>query len=437
MKNSEFIEILSVNAINNRLEVKLAFSKKMSRYILKNSFEIIYDKNIDNVDESILTMPAVLATIPISWATGADLYVKTLDETCLMFLKKLRKAFEGYHPNFSTSGNIYVQKIIPNKFNNKRSALFFGGGLDSIDSYKRNKDQNPILVTLLEVDESNRLDKNNNDLKNLTQKFAEQEGLDIHFIRSMIWNFSRNKIINDHMLNHDFKVKWWEDVAGALIKFGLLAPITMERIGKIMLASTYPKNHRATHYYGGHWLADNDFSWSDLDVVYDGDLSRQEKIHFLRNTPNYLKNLLVCFTPIQSPNPKNCGCCEKCWRTITGLILEGIDPNESNFHIKNNVLDEIKDMLNACPFLFRNKYYFPDIQRHIPNTIEDNEISQRYGSKQFFEWLKNYKFPEYKKGNQVFNYLKFFYYCEKYNGIDFTIKRALGHIQRNFPKMRV
>ena len=129
MRQSEFIEISSVNAINNKLEVKLAFSKKMSRYILKNSFEIIYDKNIDNVDESILTIPAVLATIPISWATGADLYVKTLDETCLMFLKKLRKAFEGYHSQFSTSSQIHVQKIVSNKFNNKRSALFFSAGL--------------------------------------------------------------------------------------------------------------------------------------------------------------------------------------------------------------------------------------------------------------------------------------------------------------------
>ncbi len=437
MKNSEFIKISSVNAINNKLKVKFEFSKKMSKYFHKNSFQVFYDRNIENVDDSILSIPAVLATIQIAWATGSDLYVEKLDETCWLYLKKIRMVFKEKYPQFSSSGSIHVQKIIANKFNNKQSAMFFSAGLDSLYSYVRNKDQNPILVTLLEINDSNRLDKNNNDIKNLTQKFAEQEGLDIHFIRSMIWNFSRNKIINDHMLNHDFKVKWWEDVAGALIKFGLLAPITMERIGKIMLASTYPKNHRATHYYGGHWLADNDFSWSDLDVVYDGDLSRQEKIHFLRNTPNYFKNLLVCVTPIHSPNPTNCGCCMKCWRTITGLILEGLDPNECNFHIKNNVLDEVKDILNNCQFLFEYRDFFLDIQSHVPNTIEDNEISQRYNSKEFFKWFKDCKFPDYKTGNWFFNYLKFFYYCEKYNGIDFTIKRALGHIQRTFPKMRV
>jgi len=436
MKNAKSIKITKVKATKNKLEVELDISKKISKYFLKNHFEVFYDKNIDNVDESILTILPVLSTIQISWATGADLYVKKLDETCLLYLKKLRKAFETCHPNFSTSGNIYVEKIIPNKFNNNQSALFFSSGLDSLYSYVRNKDQNPILVTLLRVNDSKRLDEDNNDLKNLTQKFSEQEGMKIHFIRSMLWNFSRNEIINDHMLDHDFKVNWWEDVAADLVALGLMAPITAESIGRILYSSTYQKNLRATAFPGCHFLANNDFSWSDIDVVYYGNLSRQEKIHFLSKTPHYFKNLLVCFYPIQSLNLKNCGCCVKCWRTITGLILDGIDPNECNFHIKNNVLDEIKDMIIACPFLFRQWYFFSDIQKHIPDTIEDDEISRSYNSKQFFEWYKDYKFPDYKKGYRFFNYLKFFYYCEKYNGIDFTIKRALGHIQRTIQRMR-
>ena len=434
MKNAKSIKITKVKATDNKLEVELDVSKKISKYFLKNHFEIFYDKNIDNVDESILTIPPVLFTIQISWATEADLYVKKLDETCLMFLKKLRKVFEIYHPNFSASGNIYVQKIIANKFNNKQSALLFSGGIDSLYSYVRNKDQNPILVTLLGVNDSNRLDKRNNDLKNLTQKFSEQEGMEIHFIRSMLWNFSSNEIINDHMLDHDFKVNWWEDVAAGFVALGLVAPITVERIGRILYSSTYPKNLRTTHFQGRHFLADNDFSWSDIDLVYYGDFSRQEKIHFLRNTPNYFKNLLVCFFPIQSLNPKNCGCCVKCWRTIIGLILEGIDPNECNFHIKNNVLDEIKDMLNSCPFLFRSRYLFLDIQKHIPDTIRDDEISRGYHSKQFFEWFKDYKFPDYKKGNWFFNRLKYWYYLEKFHGIDFTIKRILWYIQITLKK---
>ena len=159
MRKSEFIEISSVSVIENKLEVKLAFSKKMSKYFHKNSFQIFYDKNIENVDDSILSIPAVLSTIQIAWAVGVDLYVEKLDETCLLNLKKLKKAFEAHYPQFSTSSKIHVQKIVLNKFNNKRSALYFSGGLDSLVTHVRNKDQNPLLITLLQVDECNHLKK--------------------------------------------------------------------------------------------------------------------------------------------------------------------------------------------------------------------------------------------------------------------------------------
>ena len=245
----------------------------------------------------------------------------------------------------------------------------------------------------------------------------------------MLRNDYHNEIINARMLERDFKVKWWEDVAGGFRALGLVAPLTVDGIGRILFASTYPKNYRATHHRAQHFLASNDFSWSDVDVVFDGDLSRQEKIHFLSNTPHYFKNLFVCLSPVQSPNLKNCGGCMKCWRTIIGLILEGIDPNECNFHIKNNVLDEIKDMLKECSFLFKFSLLWSDMQKHIPDTIKDDEISCRYHAKQFFEWLKDYKFPDYKKGNWFFNRLKYWYYLEKFHGIDFTIKRILWYIQ--------
>lgn len=138
---------------------------------------------------------------------------------------------------------------------------------------------------------------------------------------------------------------------------------------------------------------------------------------------------------ILKPNIKNCGFCVKCLRTITGLILEGIDPNECNFHVKNNILDEIKDLLINCQFLFRYRYYFPDIQKHILNRIDENEIHQRYHAKQFFEWLKNYEFPDFKEGTWL-NYLKLFYYYTKYSGINFAVKQTLEYFKRKVSRIK-
>ena len=437
-KNSKFIKISNVTASGNKLEVKLEFSKEVAKYFFKNHFEVYYDKNIENVDESILTIPAVCATVQIAWATGADLYVDKLDETFLSILPKIRKVFEGYYPKFSSSGDIHVKEPIVNKFNNKQSALFFSSGLDSLDSYKRNKDQNPILITILRIDKSNHLIKYHNDIRNLVNNFAKQQGNDVHFIRSQLWNFVSNDIINDRLLCRDFKISnWWEDVSHGFIRLGLLAPLTVKRIGRVFTASNYKKNYRLPN--GSHFLADNDFSWADVEVIYDGDLTRQEKLQFLKHSPHYLKNLLVCYEPIHSTYPKNCGFCPKCWRTITSLILEGIDPIECNFDIKNNVLDEIKHILNDCKFLFKYRHLFPDIQNYIPDTYNGNEVSRKYHAKEFFEWFRNYQFPDddYREGIRFFNKLKFIYYCVKYNGINFTIKLIQRSSQEKISHLRV
>jgi len=123
MKNSKFIEISNVRATDNKLKVELNFSKNMTKYFFKNSFEVTYDKNIENVDESILVIPAVCATVQIAWAAGADLYVKKLDEAFLSSLPNIRKVFEGFYPKFSSSGDIQVQKSIVNKFNNSKKCV--------------------------------------------------------------------------------------------------------------------------------------------------------------------------------------------------------------------------------------------------------------------------------------------------------------------------
>ena len=127
MKNSEYIKITKVKASKNKLKVELTLSKNIKKYFFKNNFEVCYDKNIENIDESILSIPAVCPTVQIAWATGADLYVEKLDRTCFFFLRKIRKVFEDYYPKFSHSGDIHIKKIISNEYSNKQSALLFSG----------------------------------------------------------------------------------------------------------------------------------------------------------------------------------------------------------------------------------------------------------------------------------------------------------------------
>jgi len=83
---------------------------------------------------------------------------------------------------------------------------------------------------------------------------------------------------------------------------------------------------------------------------------------------------------------------------MTALILEGIDPNECNFEIKNNVLDYIKNLF-ITGSLFTDIYFWKDIQNHIPDIINDDEVSRRYQAKQFFEWFRDFDLANYKLPN--------------------------------------
>jgi len=427
-KNSTFIKISNVTASDNKLEVKLEFSKEVGKYFFKNSFEVYYDTNIEKVDESILSIPAVCATVPIAWATGADLYAEKLDETFLSSLPEIRKVFEGFYPKFSSSGNIHVQKIIANKFNNTQTALLFSGGVDSFVSYITHKDEHPILITLLKPANSNYNKEYHNKVRDFHRKFAQQEGLDIQFIETKMID-ELSDTLNNRLLKRRFKViNWWGRVSHGLISLGLCAPLTVERIGKVTLAPSYPKKIKKPH--GSHFLSYTDFSWADVNVVYDvGDLTRQGKIrHVLKANPQYHKYIRSClFSNEGRPDLRECGYCEKCLRTSTGLILEGIDPNECNFDIKNDILDYIKNLFLAGS-IRTNIFTWQGIQSHIPDTINNDKVSQKYHAKQFFEWLREFDLTNYKQPDSFFSHLKHYYYSIKYNGIDYTRQKIRKHI---------
>ena len=420
MKNSEYIKITKVKASKNKLKVELTLSKNIKKYFFKNNFEVCYDKNIENIDESILSIPAVCPIVQIAWATGADLYVEKLDRTCFFFLRKIRKVFEDYYPKFSHSGDIHIKKIIPNEYSNKQSALLFSGGLDSQVSHIRNKDQNPILFSILKEEFSGKMVKKQNQVKNILKKFANQNGNEIHFIKSDLIEY-RSNTINNRLLERNLEIKnWWADVSHGLILLSLVAPLTVEKIGKVIMASSYEKNYKISQ--GSHFLAKNDFSWADIKVIYDGsDLSKQEKIRVFKQNPSYHKYLQVCIRPNLRSDLMNCGFCEKCMRTITSLILEGIDPNTCNFETKDNVLNEVKDLFIPGKF-YDHHYFWQDIQAHIPDSINEDDISKKYGAYQFFTWLRDFDVENIPEGIQFVNNLKLLYYCLKYHSIVFTSK---------------
>ena len=409
--NPMYIEISSLRLSDNKLSVKLNFSGDIGKCFLMDYFVAEYDEKIENIDKSILSIPALSTVITIAWATGADVYMECLDKTYLDALSKVEAIFRDWFPQFSFSTKIHVRNIRSNEFNNKRYAMLFSGGLDSLTSYIRNREKRPILISIWGADNPSTEYKNYklwNKVRNKLLSFANQEGADIHFIKT-----NTGELINGKFLakEYDIEEEWWGEVSHGLILTGLSAPITADEVGTIFVASSYTNDFLKR--WGSNPKIDNNISWADVKVIHDGyELSRMEKIKIIKNNPKCLPYLSVCNTYREH----NCGLCEKCWRTIVGLVLEDIDPHKCNFEIKNGIFSLIKTYFNngglnlGCGQIF----FWQDIQRHIPDKLDKDKL---YNSRDFFEWFKKFDLSKYEcQSSNRARFLKV-YYLTRYSPI--------------------
>jgi hypothetical protein len=189
-----------------------------------------------------------------------------------------------------------------------------------------------------------------------------------------------------------------------------MCTLTENEIGTILMGSS-ERPQDVKYPWGSTSLVDNKLNWADIKITHDcTELTRQEKIKYILK--KYIKSkeiypfLRVCNSITQtSLNDLNCNRCEKCLRTITGLILEDIDPNKCGFKIDNGTFEYVKNcFINGTLELVENAgtslhnqtaistTNWKNIQREIPNEI----IHNLHSSKEFFEWFRTFDLTEYE-----------------------------------------
>lgn len=404
MSNRKCIEIRESKIFNdNTVIFKLSYSKNLEKYFWSNKLYIKYEKNIENVDLSILQIPAVSGIVTVAWALGADVYVEDLDKTYLQSLSKIRSVLERFHLDFPFTTKIDVGNVVSNKFHNEGYGLLFTSGLDSITSYIKHMRKKPVLISVWGTDVRHDDERTWKKVRKISANFADKEGTKLQIIRTNI-----PRILNRQALYIKFGLQWWPQINHSIVLTGLCAPLTcVANIGTLFIAFGGVPEHLC--HGGSHPLVARNISWGDTKVVPDNhEISRQMKIRsplkgYLRNHRYFL--LKVC-NNTQRPE-SNCGKCEKCLRTISGLALEGIDPNKSGFKsVNGKTFDKIKESF-VKKKLFKRKwiaenegdswartakaYFWKDIQKHIPETLE-NVLGS---SQKFFEWFRDFEIQMY------------------------------------------
>jgi hypothetical protein len=410
---------------------QFSYSKELEKYFLSNKLYVEYDNDIQNVSRSILYIPAVSCLITIAGAMNAGFYVEELDRNFLESLRKIELIMKKCYPNIPFSIKIHIDRILNNSFSNNGYGLLFSGGIDSTVSYIRHRDKKPDLIMVwgldIPLDEKDFWWK----VRDTYENFAIRENVKIRFIKTNMRQCMNEALLSKESSRYCKGLSWWEMVY-SLPLLGLCAPITVERIGTILFASSETKEFSRPGGFHPQLFV-NRISWADVRVVLDAyEISRQEKIrYFLKNYitdhGNY-PHLWVCW---KSRHSLNCGKCEKCSRTITELILEGIDPNKCGFNINSNFFIFLKSNLSRFIRDEVNVFMWKDIQQHIPQVIDHN----LYDSKSFFEWFKTFDIQgnlRKRKINDTIKKLPLFYvYYKLPNEVRTKLKRLKLGIVRN------
>ncbi len=340
--------VLKLNSITfsndgKRVNYDYVASKYVQKYFnQKEPYYIKFGLDISAVPISILAIPFLSNMLPIAWFGGFDIELSEVDEDFFNAMKLVKDEFEKQFTEYELTGGLIAEKLVKNTIKGKNTAMLFSGGVDAYATYIRNHDKTPDLVTILGAD----IEIEDKLQWNSFTSFIENEALlnnnKKQYIETNVRNFSTYQV---ELLLKD--IGWWGKVQHGLSLIGSLAPLSYKNsYTNIFIASSYTKDIDIA--WGSTPKIDENISWAGVKVHHDGyELKRQDKVdliaEFSKETNTNFK-LRVCYSELR--DSFNCSHCEKCYRTILGIILNGKNPNDYGFNIDEKIYSDIFDVLN-------------------------------------------------------------------------------------------
>jgi hypothetical protein len=349
------LSIKKIERLNEKVVITFETYGDISRYFVENVFIAEYSVTISSVPDQIILIPFLSTVLPICWATKTEVYVPIIDETYAISIKAISEVLQLFYPDMHFCSKVYpkttAKSFYPNECKTSKAMMLFSGGVDSLATYMRHKDEQPVLVCIhgADIGYYNMADWQV-ALKN-AQSFAHVTGCKLETVRS---NFKQ--IISFVMLI-GFREKihgdWWSYVMHAFAMLGLCAPLTfVEGTETLYIAASY--TYGSLLPFGSHPLLDNKVKWGPLAVFHDGlELNREEKLMLIgdyskrRSIDIFIRS---CFD--KTSEGANCSRCEKCSRTIVGLELAGYNPENFGFKLCPDTFHTIKRKLETHEWYF-------------------------------------------------------------------------------------
>ena len=303
-------------------------------------FHAGYDCDVSAVPAGIAYIPLVANVAPIAWFAGFDIVVPALDREFFEALGAIRAEWEIHYPQIKdVQSQIRVSELTEDSVADGTPAMLFSGGVDAFATFFRLYGQKPALITIhgadISLDDTKQWD---NVVKfNQTEPVLRPNAK--HVIASNLRTFYTYKV--DQLLE---SLAWWGNIQHGLALIGLTAPLSFaKKYDQVLIASTR-SSHMEFNPWGSMPEIDNRIKWAGVKVIHDGfELMRQDKVDQIVKSANDLQTdvtVRVCYSDVK--DGLNCSVCEKCLRTIFGIILTGSDPRRFGFQAAASVYAKIE-----------------------------------------------------------------------------------------------
>lgn len=316
----------------NRISYEFAVTDGLKNYFSEKTYLIEYPESIETVPDAIAAIPFVCNVLPIVWLTNSALRLKELDKAFYECIPNVRNGFETMFPESSFDGKIDVEKVIVCEIpGNGSCAAFFSGGLDAVNTLVNHLEEKPALISIwgsdIRFDNADGWDVVHRGIA----EYAEKYNLPDVMIRSAFREFDDERLL-DRRFRQQLQDSWWHGVKHGIGLLGHAAPYAyLHGISTVYIASSNCPADGPVRC-SSNPLTDNHVRFAAAKVVHDGfEYSRQDKVRNVADYVNQTGDQLLLHVCWESQSGSNCCRCEKCYRTMVGLIAEGADPVDYGF----------------------------------------------------------------------------------------------------------
>lgn len=386
------IVVEQVQITDYRIEILYKVEGKVKKHFNNSihSFWCEYSSVISSVPIGVAIIPFVCNVLPLAWLTDAELILPELDKDFYLSISELKNGYKEMYPKVPLAGKVLAENVINYRQEKPdfRSAVFFSGGVDATASLLAHITEKPDLVTIWGADI--KLDDKIgwNNVQTHIQNVAGEFGLMALTIKSNFRSFIKPVFGALSAYWHD---NYWYGIQHGIGIIGHIAPYAYVRgLSMTYIGSTNSPEYRMEYACASDPRIDNHVRFAGMKVLHDqADCTRQDKIDHI---VDYVSKkhvgltLRVCWI---STGGKNCCRCEKCFRTIMGLLASNAEPRKFGFDVI------LSDLISIKPYLER-KVWLSDGDITFWKEIQQRFIENKacLPNRNELNWIYDYNFDK-------------------------------------------